>query len=512
MTTLRAQSEPDAEATLQLDVLARRSMAILCLVYLVLGLANVIHFLSTDFADLTGQVSASMEALAAAQAKAETAAPGMLEAATGELDAARAAVMRGWGRLAGLTAGLLIVAYFFLYQRARVRTRQEVTNAVTLMILLLGVVLLASRLVLQKAIPNLAALGIIDLVVLHLAACIFMPWTARESILTFTPLLLVWAVTFLVPNAMGMDIVDRVVGVIISPVVLLPGAALASWRRRRLQERAERLVLGQRVQSFGGELSRARIVHEAMFPRPFTGPVAFEYEYQPIQEIGGDYVHVRVCPETGRVILTLLDVAGHGLPAALTVNRLFGELERILAENTAAEPAEVMILLNRYINLTMAHHSLYATGACLMLDPNSGELKWVSAGHPPALIRHQDRQVTDLPTTTLLLGAVSPEEFDPKQQQRTIRPGDVVITYTDGAFEARDGRGERFGIERLRQTVRFDPPPRSWAKFIAHAVARHHEGQAEDDVLIAALTLRSLRVADEGEPQWEDDAAVRADA
>jgi len=251
-------------------------------------------------------------------------------------------------------------------------------------------------------------------------------------------------------------------------------------------------------------------VHEAMFPRPFTGHIMFEYEYQPIQEIGGDYVHVQACGETGRVTLTLLDVAGHGLSAALTVNRLFGELERILAENAAAEPGEVMRLLNRYINLTMSHHGLFATGTCLRLDPNSGELLWVSAGHPPALVRHGHGQISELPSTGMLLGALPPDEFDPNQQQRMIQPGDVVIAYTDGAFEARDANGRRFGIERIRETARFDPPPRSWPKFIANAVARHHAGHAEDDVLITALTLQSLRVA-EGEalPVAEPAAVAR---
>ena len=485
----------------------------LCIIYLLLGLIDVGHFLAHEFADLTAQADTCAAALAALQAPAEGVTAGALEAAADELNEARAAVFRGWGRLAGLAAGLLIVAYFLIYHRVRLRRRQEVINAVTLMILLLGVVLLASRLVLQKAIPSFATLGIVDLVVLHFVACIFITWSPKESILPFAPLLLVWAVTFLLPNASEMDIVDRVVGVIMSPIVLVPGAALAGWRRRRLQERAEHLMLGQRVESFGGELSRARIVHEAMFPRPFMGHVMFEYEYQPIQEIGGDYVHVRACGETGRVTLTLLDVAGHGLPAALTVNRLFGELERILAENTAAEPNEVMRLLNRYINLTMAHHSLFATGTCVRLDPNTGELLWVNAGHPPALIRHPDGEVSELPGTTILLGAVPPDEFDTKQQRRTIRPGDVVITYTDGAFEARDASGRRFGIERIRQTARFDPPPRSWPKFIANAVARHHDGHAEDDVLIAALTLQSLRVAEsDALPVVDDTAVVRPEA
>jgi serine phosphatase RsbU (regulator of sigma subunit) len=222
--------------------------------------------------------------------------------------------------------------------------------------------------------------------------------------------------------------------------------------------------------------------------------VRFEYEYLPIAEIGGDYVHLHVCPETECTTLTLLDVAGHGLAAALTVNRLFGELERILAEDEDAEPSEIMSLLNRYINLTMARHSLYATGTCMRLDPSSGRLTWVNAGHPPSFLRHPDGGVAEMSTTALILGALESDIFDPGQRETLLHPGDVVIAYTDGVFEARDDRGKQFGLDRVRETTRFTPPPRNWPKFIAGAVTKHHGGHAEDDVLIATLTLESLRV------------------
>jgi serine phosphatase RsbU (regulator of sigma subunit) len=411
------------------------------------------------------------------------------------------AVRRGWMRGGGLVAGLLIVVYFLLIQRRRVTTRREVVAAATLMIVLLGVILLASRLVLQRAMPHqdLAGWGVFDLFVLHLAACLILPWTPRESILPFVLLLLVWAVTFLVPHARQaeMEILDRVVGVIMSPAVLVPGVLVAGWRWRRLEEDAERLRLGQQVATMGGELSRARIVHDAMFPIPFdTGHVRFEYDYRPIAEIGGDYVHLHRCRASGRITLTLLDVAGHGLAAALTVNRLFGELERIRAEDPDAEPAQIMELLNRYIHLTMAAHSMFATGTCICIDPSNGKLLWVNAGHPPALVRKSNGQVVDLPGTTMLLGAQSYAEFEPHQRADKLDTGDVVIAYTDGAYEARNDSGERFGLDRVRQTAGFDPPPRSWSRFLANAVSEHHGGHAEDDVLIASLRLNDLYIGE----------------
>jgi len=496
MKSPRLQPGKRADTAVQLNAPTRRSLVVLCVVYLIFGTVDLSRFLCTDLGGRLADAADARAALVAAEAESGAALPSVEQEARRHVADTTGALHRSLGRVAGLAAGLLIIIYFLFIQRPRATSRQHLGNAVTLMILLLGLVLLASRLVFQRVSPNFAAWGIVDLFVLHAAACAILPWTPKECSLPFAPLLLVWAVTFLVPKGSDLELLDRVVVVIMSPVALLPGIALAGWRMHRMADRAERLALGQRVESLGGELFRARIVHDAMFPDPFSGHVAFEYDYQPIQEIGGDYVHAHVCPSTEKVIVTLLDVAGHGLAAALTVNRLFGELERILAENTAAEPAEVMDLLNRYINLTMARHSMFATGACMMIDPNSGELKWVSAGHPPAFLRQGDGSLTDLPTTAMMLGALDPVSFDPAQSETKLHPGDVVIAYTDGAFEARDAQGHRFGIERMRQIMCFDPPPRSWPTFIANAVAAHHGGNAEDDILIVSLRLSSLRVVE----------------
>ncbi|MCP3903150.1 MAG: serine/threonine-protein phosphatase [Planctomycetes bacterium] len=482
---------------------ARRAMAILCSVLLLLGAVSVVSFIVEDIGDLTDEQAAATTTLVdLGPEPVQEPDPSRAPVPT-EWDAARSAIAtaeqnvhRGWGRLGAMGLALAVIAFFLVYQRPRVRSVTEITHACTLMILITGAILLASRLFVARAIDDYPILGLIDLVVMHLAVCLIMPWNAREATMPFGALMVVWAATFLVPHATEFQMLDRVVAVIVSPVVLVPGALLAKWRAQRRAEDEQRIELAGRVEHFGGELSRARIVHDAMFPRPFTGHVAFEYEYQPIHEIGGDYVHTNVCPDTGRVMLTLLDVAGHGLAAALTVNRLFGELERILAEHRDAEPAQITSLLNRYIFLTMSRHSLFATGTCMLLDPASGVLKWVSAGHPPSLVRHADGRVAELETTAALMGAIEPESFDPDQAEMKLSPGEVVIAYTDGAFEARNAEGMRFGMDRVRETACFDPPPRSWPKFIAGAVAQHHQGYADDDVLIAALTLRSLRVPD----------------
>jgi hypothetical protein len=474
------------------DTRGRRAILVLCLALIALGTADMVRFAMTDFAEVSTTVAEAQQELDNLPESADDVAR---REALDRRAAATANVTRGWLRLGGMVLGLGLLAGFAGCYGRRPLSRSETVDKSTLMLVLLGVLLLAGRLIFLKVNPHDAPWGLLDLFILHFIACAILPWTPREAAVPFGMLLLVWAATFLAVPSTEFVILDRMVGVIMSPVVLVPGSLMAAWRWRRGEEDAERLMLGEQVRTIGGELTRARIVNDAMFPTQFdSGHLRFEYHHEPIAEIGGDYVHLSRCDNSGRIYLTILDVAGHGLAAALTVNRLFGEIERIRAEDPDASPDLLMSLLNKYINLTMAAHSLYATGACIMLDPASGLLEWVNAGHPPALLRKATGQVVDLPGTTMLLGALEWDEFQGNPQRTVMEPGDVVIVYTDGAFEARNASGTRFGLDKIRETARFNPPPRDWSRFITNAVSDHQGANAEDDVLVATLHLRSLHV------------------
>ena len=183
-----------------------------------------------------------------------------------------------------------------------------------------------------------------------------------------------------------------------------------------------------------------------------------------------DFVHLHV-DETSAVHLTLVDVTGHGLAAALTVNRLYGELERVYAESNRSDPGTVLTLLNRYINLTMRQHNIYATASCVMLDPTTGTLRWASGGHPPGYLRRANAEVRDLAATTVLLGALADDQFNPDQQTIEVNPGDTLIMFTDGAFEARDRTGQPFGLQRLREMVSITQPSMHWPEYLAAAIS-----------------------------------------
>lgn len=395
--------------------------------------------------------------------------------------------------LTGRVLRLAVVVYYLAGRNWRAASRGQMISAATHMILILGLVSLSTLLAYralaraEEPVPMILAIFF-----WHFSACLFLPWRTRESLRPFIPLLIAWAAIQLFIG-LESDFVSRVLLVMFGPAVLLPGLGIASWRMSRHSESFRTRMVGQQFMTMRREISQARKIHESLFPKPYDdGHVRFEYTYTPMRELGGDYIRLHVSPG-GLVHVTLLDVTGHGLAAALTVNRLHGELERIRAENPQADPGDLIALLNRYIHLTMARHNIYATGASVMLDPYVGELRWASAGHPPLLRRGANGNVTPLLATAVPLGACGDDEFDADPQRIELSPGDVIVIYTDGAFEARNRLGRQFGLKSLHELMEAQPAPSNWPRHITSAVAQHKAGPTEDDVLVAALTLEKLR-------------------
>ena len=400
-------------------------------------------------------------------------------------------VMAGVIAAALAAVSVLIVGVFFVRGR-RDETRDDLLSTVSWMILAMGTASLTTRFV-GEALDQPYDFGSITSIFFwHFTACLFLPWTPRDSLRPILPLLAIWSVHMLFLEN-HVTALNRILAVMFSPGVVLPGLLIAGWRLRRHSRTFRSIMLGHHYRTMRRELSRARTIHESMFPDEYDdGFVRVKYTYQPMLELGGDFLHIHVGPE-GFVHLTLLDVTGHGLAAALTVNRIYGELERIRGETSRAKPGEVLALLNRYIRLTMVRHNIYATAITMTLDPYAGELSWASGGHPPALLRGANGVVRQLSSTALMLGAVGDDDFESNEQTLELAPGDVIVTYTDGAIEARDRAGRFFGIDRLRDLLHSRPAPGNWPQYIASSVDRHKVGRAEDDVLVASLTFVAVR-------------------
>ena len=399
--------------------------------------------------------------------------------------------------IANATAGVLslaVVSYFYFGRAWENARREQLIHSASLMILLLGVISLAKNSIIVQATAREENF-LLPLFFWHFVACTLLPWTPRESLRPIVPLLALWMLGVLFLEQ--ATVVERVVKLIFAPGILVPGLAWCALRLRHHSERFRMQMVGKQFFTMRREIAEARTIHENLFPQPFDdGFVRFEYTYAPQRELGGDYVHLHISPSPSHAVyVTLLDVTGHGLAAALTVNRLYGELERIFGETPDAEPVDVLSLLNRYIHLTMVRHNIYVTALCMRVDPSAGAIVWSSAGHPPALLRGANGVVRKLAATNVLLGALDGSEFNGAQSEMELSPGDAILMYTDGAFEARNREGRMLGLEKIDSLAHTQPPPRRWPQFIAAAVQKHTAGRAEDDILVATLSYLAPRPA-----------------
>lgn len=409
---------------------------------------------------------------------------------------------------------LLFVAAF-LYAFKKIRSRERLLQLVYQLIVASGLL----AIILGPVLSHLAVSTVVgdelgaqsfsmsingsiaSVLIAHLAASLFIPWSPREAERPLVPLIVAYVLmTLIFSEATWLVKLALIFG---SPLVGVPGVLIAVWRTSRFRNRFQTRVLRRSYGQMKRELVDARRIHEDLFPPPTTnGAVRLAYRYEPMGQIGGDFLYAHRFPgvddgDDEPLSMVMIDVTGHGIAAALTVNRLFGELERLFGEDPDIAPGDVLTALNSYVHYTLATHSVYATAICVRIDPNLDTLEWSSGGHPPAFVRSVDGSVDRLEATSLVLGVNRGAEFQPQQQSMPFSKGDTLIAYTDGAIEARDETGTMMGLEgfqKLVATLRPDPGEENgWASSLLHAVEHHRAGPPADDTLIVEM-YRPIKV------------------
>jgi serine phosphatase RsbU (regulator of sigma subunit) len=95
--------------------------------------------------------------------------------------------------------------------------------------------------------------------------------------------------------------------------------------------------------------------------------------------------------------------------------------------------------------------------------------------------------VRRLESTTLLLGALGDDGFESHDEPLALQPGDTLFMVTDGLFEARDRRGEQFGLQRLQASLSRTEAPSDWAAHLIELVQGWRNRMADDDLLVTTI-------------------------
>ncbi len=171
----------------------------------------------------------------------------------------------------------------------------------------------------------------------------------------------------------------------------------------------------------------------------------------PARETGGDFFDFLELP-AGGLGLVLADVSGKGLPAALFMLSTRAYL-RTLALG-GLPPQQVLAGANRQVAADSGVSGMFVTTFYAELDPPSGRLRYANAGHnPPLLLRcGQGGAMEELERTGLPLGVRPDESY--QLAQVLLRPGDMLLIYSDGVTEAPDREQREWGTSRLREQIR----------------------------------------------------------
>ena len=209
-------------------------------------------------------------------------------------------------------------------------------------------------------------------------------------------------------------------------------------------------------------------------------------------QTGGDYYDYFEKDEPGGRIVNIVvgDVSDHGLPSALlmTSARAFFR-ERALQRECVSE---IVAGVNRQLTHDTQTSGRFMTAFFAEIDPSACTLRWVRAGHEPAMLYDPAADAfADLAGAGgLPLGVFADARYE--AEQRSLSPGQVIVIGTDGVWEARNTAGRMFGKSAMRQIVRdaAREPSEAIVAAVFESLMRFlAPGHLQDDATLVALKV-----------------------
>jgi hypothetical protein len=200
---------------------------------------------------------------------------------------------------------------------------------------------------------------------------------------------------------------------------------------------------------------------------------------EPAYDVGGDTFDYALDGTIARFVV--LDAMGRGLGAALTSATA---LSAIRASRRGGDDLASMAKAAHDAICAQFSDMRFATGVLSELELDTGILRYVNAGHPPAVLLRGGKVVKELNDG----GRVPLGLFDQTDQglaTEQLMPGDRLLFYTDGVVEARDDAGQIFGLDRLINLIQQHSdatlPMPEVLRRLSHSVMQHQNGSPSDD-------------------------------
>jgi sigma-B regulation protein RsbU (phosphoserine phosphatase) len=204
----------------------------------------------------------------------------------------------------------------------------------------------------------------------------------------------------------------------------------------------------------------------------------------PAQLVGGDYFDFMTMAD-GRYAVTLGDVSGKGLPAALLMANLQATLR---GQTLSGGPVRECIQRSNKLLCESTSPEKFVTLFYSVLDPGAGTLTYCNAGHDAPMLLRAGGATERLATGGVVLSIL--EDYAYEEATVPFGPGDLMLIYSDGISEAMNPADEQFGEERIAEVVaRERHKPAAEIIDCITAAVRAHAGTAPqmDDMTLVVV-------------------------
>ena len=208
----------------------------------------------------------------------------------------------------------------------------------------------------------------------------------------------------------------------------------------------------------------------------------------PSTEVGGDYYDC-IPLDDGRYALVIADVTGHGIPASLLVNSFHASIYSFLTSEFTL--TDLVQKLNKVI-YTASPMNKFITAFLAILEPKTGEIEYISAGHNPAYMSTPTEKSIQLNSGGIMLGMMG---FDIPMESEKVRlePGHRFLIYTDGIPEADNRKGEMYDDPTLKAFFEKHSTPgaQQFIDELIQEVRAFTGGAPQSDDITALYLIRS---------------------
>jgi len=281
-------------------------------------------------------------------------------------------------------------------------------------------------------------------------------------------------------------------------VIGLVGISHDITERRRYQEELRR-----RNQEMESDLRMACQLQHAFLPQsypvfppgalPAKSLLKFAHRYVPSATLGGDFFDVtRVSDHEVGVLIC--DVMGHGVRAGLITALIRGLVEELTVETR--DPPKMLGEINRGLGPFLQQTGLpvFASVFYAVVNAKDGTIRYTNAGHPaPYVLRRESGTVEVLSSDNPEPAAGLDSEFAYSEKQVPFAPGDGLLMFSDGLFEAANDAGEEFSEQRLRESVKTAMPLRGYGlidNVLGDVIAYVGREEFDDDICILLVERR----------------------